>query len=57
MGMGRQMASVDVVVVTEESFSSLRNRTVNVFRTLNASVHLSQGIGYPNSCLIPDITH
>ena len=51
MGMGRQMVSVDVVVVTEESFSSLRNRTVN------ASVGLSQGIGYPSSCLIPDKTH
>ena len=57
MGMGRQMASVDVVVVTEESFSSLHNRTVNVFRTLNASVDLFQGIGYPSWCLIPDKTH
>ena len=34
-----------------ESFSSLRNRTVN------ASVGLSPGIGYPSSCLIPDKTH
>ena len=39
MGMGQPMVSVDVVVVTE-SFSSLRNRTVN------ASVGYSQGIGY-----------
>ena len=54
---GRQMASVDVVVVTEESFSSLRNRTVNVSRTVNASVGLSPGIGYPSSSLIPDKTH
>ena len=51
MGMGRQMVSVDVVVVTEESFSSLHNRTVN------ASVGLSPGIGYPSSCLIRDKTH
>ena len=51
MGMGRQMVSVDVVVVTEESFSSLRNRTVN------GSVGLSQGIAYPSSCLIPDKRH
>ena len=57
MGMGRQMVGVDVVVVTEESFSSLRNRTVNVSRTVNASVGLSPGIGYPSSCLIPDKTH
>ena len=34
-----------------ESFSSLRNRTVN------ASVGHSPGIGYPSSCLIPDKTH
>ena len=47
MGMGRQMVSVDVVVVTEESFSLLRYRTVNV------SVGLSPGIGYPSSSLIP----
>ena len=40
MGMGRQMVSVDVVVVTEESFSSVHNRTVS------ASVGLSPGIGY-----------
>ena len=57
MGMGRQMVGVDVVVVTEESFSSLRNRTVNVSRTVNASVGLSPGIGYPSSSLIPDKTH
>ena len=50
MGMGHQMVSVDVVVVTEESFSLLRNRTVNVF------VGLSPGIGYPSSSLIPDKT-
>ena len=56
MGMGRQMVSVDVVVVTE-SFSSLCNRTVNVSRTVNASVGLSPGIGYLSSCLIPDKTH
>ena len=54
---GRQMASVDIVVVTEESFSSLRNRTVNVSRTVKASVGLSPGIGYPSSSLIPDKTH
>ena len=53
MGMGRQMVGVDVVVVMEESFSSLRNRTVNVSRTVNASVGLSPGIGYPSSSLIP----
>ena len=35
----------------EESFSSLRNRTVI------ASVGDSSGIGYPSSCLIPDKTH
>ena len=57
MGMGRQMVSVDVVVVTEESFSSPRNRTGNVSRTVNASVGLSPGIGYPSSSLIPDKTH
>ena len=57
MGMGRQIVSVDVVVITEESFSSLRNRTVNVSRTVNASVGLSQGIGYPSSSLNPDKTH
>ena len=57
MGMGRQMVGVDVVVVTEESFSSLRNRTVNVSRTVNASVGLSPGICYPSSSLIPDKTH
>ena len=57
MEMGRQMVGVDVVVVTEESFSSLRNRTVNVSRTVNASVGLSPGIGYPSSSLIPDKTH
>ena len=57
MGMGRQMVGVDVVVVTEESFSSLRNRTVNVSRTVNASVELLSGIGYPSSSLIPDKTH
>ena len=39
--------SADVVVVTEESFSLLRYRTVNV------SVGLSPGIGYPSSSLIP----
>ena len=43
--------SVDVVVVTEESFSSLRNRTVN------APVGHSPGIGYPSSSLNPDKTH
>ena len=48
---------VVVVVVMEESFSSLRNRTVNVSRTVNASVGLSPGIGYPRSSLIPDRTH
>ena len=53
--MGRQMVSVDVVVT--ESFSSLRNRTVNVSRTVNACVGHSPGIGYPSSCLIPDKTH
>ena len=57
MGMGRQMVGVDVVVVTEESFSLLCNRTVNVSRTVNASVGLSPGIGYPSSSLIPDKTH
>ena len=57
MGMGRQIVSVDVVVITEESFSLLRNRTVNVSRTVNASVGLSPGIGYPSSSLIPDKTH
>ena len=57
MGMGRQIVSVDVVVITEESFSLLRNRTVNVSRTVNASVGLSQGIGYPSSSLNPDKTH
>ena len=57
MGMGRQMVGVDVVVVTEESFSSLRNRTVNVSRTVNASVGLFSGIGYTSSSLIPDKTH
>ena len=51
------MVSVDVVVVTEESFSSLRKRTVNVSRTVNASVGLSQRIGYPSSSVIPDKTH
>ena len=51
MGMGWQIVSVDVVVVTEESVSSLRNRTVN------ASVGLSPGIGYSSSSLIPDKTH
>ena len=45
MGMGQPMVSVDVVVVTE-SFSSLRNRTVN------ASVGHPPGIVYPSSCLI-----
>ena len=43
--------SVDVVVVTEESFSLLHNRTVN------ACVGHYPGIGYPSSCLIPDKTH
>ena len=57
MGMGRQMVGVDVVVVTEESFSLLCNRTVNVSRTVNASVGLSPGIGYPSASLIPDKTH
>ena len=47
MGMGRQMVSVDVVGGNGESFSSLRNRTFNVSRTVNASVGYSQGIGYP----------
>ena len=46
MGMGRQMVSVDVVVVTE-SFSSLRNRTGNVSRTVNASVGSPQGLVTP----------
>ena len=55
MGMGRQSVSVDVVVVME-SFCLLRNRTVNVSRTVNASVGHSPGIGYPSSCLIPDKT-
>ena len=40
-----------------ESFSSLRNRTGNVSRTVNASVGLSPGIGYPSLCLIRDKTH
>ena len=57
MGMGRQMVGVDVVVVTEESFSSLRNKTVNVSRTVNASVGLSPGIVDPSLSLIPDKTH
>ena len=48
--------SVDVVVVTE-SFSLLCNRTVNVFKTVNASVGHSPGIGFPTSCLISDKTH
>ena len=39
-----------------EFFSLLRNRTVNVSRTVNASVGHSPGIGYPSSCLIPDKT-
>ena len=39
------------------SFSLLRNRTVNVSRTVNASVRHSLGIGFPSSCLIPDKTH
>ena len=39
------------------SFSSLRNRTVNVSRTVNASVGLFSGIGYTSSSLIPDKTH
>ena len=37
-----------------ESFSSLRNKTVNVSRIVNASVGHSPGIGYTSSCLIPD---
>ena len=37
-----------------EFFSLLRNRTVNVSGIVNASVGHSPGIGYPNSCLIPD---
>ena len=41
----------------EESFSSLCNRTVNVSRTVNASVGHTSGIGYPSSSLIPDKTH
>ena len=57
MGMGQQIVSVDVVVITEESFSPLRNRTVNVSRTVNASVGLSSGIGYPSSSLNSDKTH
>ena len=57
MGIGWQMVSVDVVVVTEESFSTPRNRTVNISRTVNASVGLFSGIGYTSSSLIPDKTH
>ena len=40
-----------------ESASSLRNRTVNVSRTVKACVGHSPWIGYPSSCLIPDKTH
>ena len=57
MEMGRQMVGVDVVVVTEESFSSLRNKTVNVSSTVNAAVGLFSGIGYTSSSLIPEKTH
>ena len=40
-----------------ESFSLLRNRTVNVSRIVIASVGHSPGIGYPSSCLISHKTH
>ena len=40
-----------------ESFSLLCNRTVNVSKTVNASVGHSPGIGFPTSCLISDKTH
>ena len=40
-----------------ESFSSLCNRTVNVSRTVIASLGHSSGIGYASLCLIPYKTH
>ena len=40
-----------------ESFFSLHNRTVNVFKSVIAFVGHSVDIGYPSSCLIPDKRH
>ena len=56
-GNGAANGECGCCVGNRESFSSLRNRTGNVSRTVNAFVGFFPGIGYPSSCLIRDKTH